>query len=131
MEMFAVELVQQCEDDIAELHRSWTSQLLDELQDPSVKASRKLLSEESQKLISDFLSAQVLPAQISDEFITTMNDCFKGVKKKSIKTSDFAKKIAGDGAPLKVEELRARFERWIKEQVGSDDSNSVRFVLED
>jgi len=131
MEMFAVELVQQCEDDVAELHRSWTSQLLDELHDPSVKASRKLLSEESQKLISDFLSAQVLPAQISDEFITTMNDCFKGVKKKSIKTSEFAKKIAGDGAPLKVEELRARFESWIKDQIGSDDSNSVRFVLED
>jgi hypothetical protein len=131
MENVAVELVQQCEDEIAELHKGWTNQLLNELDDPSVKTSRNLLNTEAQKLITDFLSAKVLPADISDAFITTMNDCFKGVKKKSVKSSDFAKKIAGDGAPLKVEELRARFEAWLKEQVGSDDSNSVRFVLED
>ena len=101
------------------------------MEDPSVQSSRKLLGADSQKLIADFLAAKVLPADISDSFINTMNDCFKGVKKKSVKASDFAKRIAGDGAPLKVEELRARFEAWLKEQVGSDDSNSVRFVLED
>ena len=131
METVAVELVQLCEDEIGELHQSWTNQLLNELQDPSVQSSRKLMGAEAQKLIEEFLSAKVLPAEISDAFITTMNDCFKGVKKKSVKASDFAKKIAGDGAPLKVEELRARFEAWLKEQVGSEDSNSVRFVLED
>ncbi|MCK6631903.1 MAG: DUF6079 family protein [Fimbriimonadaceae bacterium] len=131
LETVAADLVQQCEDEIGEMHRSWTNQLLTELEDPSVQSSRKLMGADAQKLIEDFLSAKVLPAEISDAFITTMNDCFKGVKKKAVKASDFAKKIAGDGAPLKVEELRARFEAWLKEQVGSDDSNSVRFVLED
>lgn len=131
MGTIAVELVQQCEDEIGELHKSWTNQLLNELEDPSVQSSRKLMGADAQKLIEDFLSVKVLPTEISDDFINTMNDCFKGVKKKSVKASDFAKRIAGDGAPLKVEELRARFEAWLKEQVGSDDSNSVRFVLED
>jgi hypothetical protein len=131
MDTIAVELVEQCEDEVAALHKNWTNQLLSELEDPSVKSSRNLLNTEAQKLITDFLSAKVLPADISDAFITTMNDCFKGVKKKSVKSSDFAKKIAGDGAPLKIEEIRARFEAWLKEQLGSDDSSSVRFVLED
>ncbi len=131
METVAVELVQRCEDEIGELHKSWTNQLLNELEDPSVQSSRKLMGTDAQKLIDDFLAAKVLPSDISDAYINTMNECFKGVKKKAVKASDFAKKIAGDGAPLKVEELRARFEAWLKEQVGSDDSNSVRFVLED
>lgn len=131
VEINATDLVQQCEDGIADLHRIWTSQLLSDLDDPSVQSSRKLMGADAKKLIDDFLAAKVLPADVSDAFINTMNDCFKGVKKKSVKASDFARRIAGDGTPLKVEDLRARFEAWLKEQVGSDDSNSVRFVLED
>jgi hypothetical protein len=131
METNALDLVQQCEEGIADLHKSWTNQLLDELEDPSVRSSRNLLGAPAQKLVDDFLASKTLPADISDAFINTMNDCFKGVKKKAVKKSDFAKRIAGDGTPLKIEDLRARFEDWLQEQVGSDDQSAVRFVLED
>ena len=127
----ATELLHNVQVEYLELHSTWVTQLLNELNDPSVVASKQLLTADAQSVINEFVASKSLPVTISDAFINALNDCFKGVKKKAVKSSEFAKKIAGDGTPLKVEEIRARFEAWLYEQVGTDESSSVRFVLED
>ena len=130
-DMSALGLLQECEEGISDLHKKWTKQLLSFLHDLSVQSSLKLLDASTQKIINDFLDSKVIPPEVPDSFINALNECFKGVKKKTVKTSDFAKKIIGDGNPVKVEVLRARFEQWIAEQIENDDPNSIVIVLED
>ncbi len=128
----ALDKLTQCEHEVEQLHRDWTNQLLDELKgDPSVLASIQALNPAERKLVDDFVAANSLPIDISDAFINAINTVLSGLKRKTVRAKDFARKVVGDGTPLKAAEVRVKFEAWIKEQIGSDDSGAVRFVLED
>ena len=127
----AQEVLTQCEQDVEQLHKTWTTQLLNELQDPSVLASLNALKPEERKLVDSFISAKSLPAEISDPFINAINTVLNGLKRKTVKAQEFAKQVVGDGTPLKPAEVREKFEAWLKAQIGTDEQNTVRLVLED
>jgi hypothetical protein len=127
----AQELVSQSENDVAQLHAGWTQQLLKELQDPSVQASLNALKPLEHSRIITFLSDKTLPTDISDEFINAINIALSGLKRKTVKSQEFAKQVLGDGTPLKPAEMKERFDTWLKTQIGTDDQNAVRFVLEE
>ena len=127
----ALESLAWCEQEFEKLHKSWTLQLLNELDDPSVRSSIQVLRAEERKLIDEFVSQKALPAEISDSFINAINTALKGLKRKSVKTQDFATYLRGDGAPLKAQELRERFNAWLNDQLAGSNDDSVRFVLED
>jgi len=128
----ALDLLELCDTDSAALLTNWEQQLLSELQDdPSVKASLNLLTPDSRALMDKFLADKALPADITEAFVSVLNTVLSGLKRRNVKAQAFAKKIVGDGTPLKADEMRERFENWLKEQIGNDDKNTVRFVLED
>jgi hypothetical protein len=47
-----------------------------------------------------------------------------------VKLAEFGKQVLGDGASLKPSDLSDRFNAWLNAQVGDDDPNAVRFVVE-
>jgi hypothetical protein len=88
------------------------------------------LKPEEYEAVNKLLAEQKLPAEITDTFLQAINSALKGLRRKIVKPSEFAKQIMGDGTPLKQDELRARFETWLKAQMGDDDPTTVRFMLE-
>jgi len=128
----ANDLLAECEERIARLEQDWTNQLLKELRDPAIAPTLTALKPEEKKIVDDFIASQQLPAQISDAFVNVMNTALRGLKRKPVKATAFAKQVMGDGTvPLKAEEMRQRFEKWLKDQLGADQPETVRFVLED
>jgi hypothetical protein len=127
----ALEVLTLCEQDVEQLHKAWTGELLNDLQDPFVLASLNALKPEERKLVDSFIAAQSLPADISDPFINAINTVLSGLKRKTVKAQEFARQVVGDGTPLKPAEVREKFEAWLKAQIGTDDQNTVRLVLEE
>ena len=127
----ALEVLTRCEQDVEQLHKAWTHQLLNELQDPSVLVSLQALKPDERKLADSFITAKALPAEITDPFINAINTVLIGLKRKTVKAQEFAKQVIGDGTPLKPAEVREKFDAWLKAQIGPDDQTTVRLVLED
>jgi hypothetical protein len=128
----ANEILAECEEKIYRLENDWTKQLLKELDDPAIIPTLTALKPEEKKIVEDFVSSQQLPTQIADAFVNVMNTALRGLKRRPVKANDFAKQVMGDGTvPLKAEEMRQRFEKWLKDQLGADQPETVRFVLED
>jgi hypothetical protein len=127
----ALDLLTLSETTTADLLIDWERQLLSELEDPSVQASLNLLTVDARALMEKFLADNALPTEITDAFIAAINTVFSGLKRRSVKAQAFAKQIIGDGIPLKPDEMQARFEKWLKDEIGNDDKNTVRFVLEE
>lgn len=127
----AEDVLGDCEVGIDQLHVQWTNQLLGELEDPSIKPTLQALKPEERKRVVEFTSSGVLPDDIDAEWQRIIGAALRGLKLKPIRTGDFARATLGDGSPLKVEEVRERFDKWLKEQTAQDSVESVRFVLED
>lgn len=126
----AEDLLSNCETNIERLHADWTNQLVREISDPSIIASLNALKTDEADLVNNFRYQKEFPYPISDAFIAAINNALTGLKRRPVDGSDLVVKLLGDGAPLKPAELSDRFEKWITDQVGDDDPNSVRFVLE-
>jgi hypothetical protein len=127
----ALDRLTACEQDVDQLHKAWTLQLLGEPQDPSVLASLNALKPEERQRVDAFITDKALPADISDGFINAINTVLSGLKRKTVKAQELAKGIMGDGTPLKPAEVREKFEVWLKAQIGADDQNTVRLALEE
>ena len=123
-------MIAKCETALEKLHKAWTDKLIQEVSDPSVIASLSALKPAEFDEINKLLGNRKLPDEITDTFIQAINTALKGIKRKNLTASSFATQVLGDGTPLKPEELRQKFETWLKAQVGDDDPNTVRFMLE-
>jgi hypothetical protein len=126
----ANDLMAKCEDDLEKLRKSWTTKLIQEVSDPSVIATLSALTPAEFDEINKLIGSRKLPDEITDTFLQAINTALKGIKRKTLSASSFASQVLGDGTPLKPEELRHKFESWLKSQVGDDDPNTVRFMLE-
>jgi hypothetical protein len=127
----AADLLTECEVAVRTLHQGWQGRLVDDLGDPSVRASLPALGPEERVAVEDFLAKKTLPEEIHPAFTVAVNNLLKGLKKKPVKRETFTKAIFGDGVPLRPEELRQRVEDWIKAQTQNEDASQVRFVVED
>lgn len=119
-----------CEQEVAVLHAAWTKQLLDELKDPLVMSGLKVLKPEEFTAVNALLASSTIPDPVTDIFVAALNTVLSGLTRKGITGTALSTALFGDGTPLKPEELRLRFEEWLKTQVGTDDPATVRFVME-
>ena len=126
----ALEMLALCEKAFSQIEQDWTEQLLRELEDPAAKASIGLLSGDEARRVSEFLRDRRLPATVDDAFINAVNIVFSGLRRRPVKKANFAEDVLG-GAPLRPDEARKRFEKWLQAQVGQEKPESVRIVLED
>ena len=127
----AADLLTRCEAGLTKLHTDWTQKLVGEISDPSVIATlEKGLQKDEFEAVNRFLFERALPADLGDTFLRAVNAALKGLKVRPVKLTDFGKHVLGDGASLKPADLSERFNAWLKAQVGDDDPNAIRFVVE-
>lgn len=126
----ALERLSDCEAQAEKLENKWTAQLLSELEDPAVQNSLSLVYGEEVQRISDFRTTKKLPDMVDDTFINAINTVLRGLRRRTVRRNDFADTVLG-GAPLRPDEARKRFEKWLESQVGQEKPEIVRIVLED
>ncbi|MCM1566961.1 MAG: DUF6079 family protein [Dehalobacter sp.] len=126
----ALERLTCCEAQAVNLENEWTAQLLRELEDPAVQNSLLLVYGEEVQRISDFRAAKRLPDTVDDIFINAINTVLRGLRRRTVSSKNFAESVLG-GAPLRPEEVRKRFDKWLESQIGQEKPETVRIVLED
>jgi glutaredoxin len=126
----AADLIENCETELEKLHKEWTEKIIQEISDPSVVSTLSALKASEFEEISKLIGNRKLPDEVTDTFLQAVNTALKGIKRKNLTAAAFASQVLGDGTPLKPEELRQKFDTWIKSQIGDDDPNTVRFMLE-
>ncbi len=109
---------------------SWTQTLLDNLDDPIIRANLELLKAADRKLIQSFLDDKELPEPLSNAFITAVQEALSGLTKEVVKVADIQTALLAGGTPTTPEELKARFDKFISERTRGKDASKLRFVVE-
>ncbi|MCF8567890.1 DUF6079 family protein [Alicyclobacillus tolerans] len=127
----AIEVLDDCEIKVESLEHEWREQLLKELSDSAVAPSLNVLKPSEQRTIRDFLNKRAFPDEVDDPFIQAVNVALSGLKQKPIRATELASSMLGGGIPLRVEDIRERFEKWLSDTMGTDQPETVRFILEE
>lgn len=109
---------------------SWTQTLLDNLDDPIIRANLELLKVADRKLIQSFLDDKELPEPLSNSFITAVQEALSGLTKEVVKVADIQTALLVGGTPTTPEELKVRFDKFISERTRGKDASKLRFVVE-
>ncbi|MBA1336325.1 MAG: hypothetical protein HPY66_2760 [Firmicutes bacterium] len=116
------------EDDIDRIYKEWTEIIVTSVEDPMVKENIAFLKSEQQNVINKLLETRRLPDAIDGNFISGVNTLMKGLEKVEVLVEDMKKAISGDG-PVTVEDIRTRFEKYVRELTKGKDESKVRIIL--
>jgi predicted ATPase len=116
--------------DLDNLISSWTQTLLNNLNDPSAKQSLSLLTGEQKALVEHFISEKQLPENIRQEFIHALQQVLAGLEKVTVNTTELKQALLKGGSPATPEELKTRFDDYIRSLISGRESGKVRIVLE-
>ena len=107
-----------------------TNAIIENLQDPTVSQSIKVLETDKQKIISDFLDEKQFPSEISDKFVESLNEVLSGLEKATLNINEIKESLQKGGTPCKQDELESRFSKFLEEKTKGKTKSKVRFVLD-
>ena len=123
--------LQALDTELDQLVANWTQQLLGELtEDPTVQTNLGLLSAKRKKLVEGFRQSQVLPEQVGNEFIQSLNEALSNLNPVEITTADLAAALLAGGSPMTPDEMEQRFKDYLSGLTKGKDRKSVRIILE-
>jgi len=118
------------DSELDKLLDSWTTTLLLNLDDPTVRQNLDLLKPKQRKLIESFINSRKLPDNLSPDFIQALKEVLSGLIKVTIKIDDLKSALLSGGSPVAPEEMKRRFEEYLNEQIKGKEPQKVRIVLE-
>lgn len=118
------------EEELDRLHADWAKTLLANLEDPTTKEHLNLLKPAQRKAVEGFLKARKLPADLTHEFIKTIQEVLSGLQKVVVKADDLKAALLAGGSPSTLGEMKKRFEEFLAEAAKGKDPGKVRIVLE-
>jgi len=113
-----------------QLHAAWTNALLTNLRQETTQADIALMTSDQQKLVQGFLDAGALPERVSYDFVQTVKEALTGLERVSVPPEDILMALTEGGMPCTVQELLARFRRFVEKRTEGKDPNKVRIVIE-
>jgi hypothetical protein len=108
----------------------WTKTLLDNLKDPTTKASIELLSPKRKKPVEAFVKSGELPETLAQDFIQGLQEALSGLAKVVLKMDDLKVALSEGGSPATPAEIKKRLEDYLATLTKGKDANKVRIVLE-
>lgn len=117
------------EDEVERMMNDWARTLVTTLHTPEIQESISLLKPSAKTMIEMFLVEQSFALPLDPLFIESVQEVLQGIDRVKI-THQQVMEMMGGGRPLTVDELRARFERFLQEEIGNRPSNRVRIMLE-
>jgi len=120
----------QLDDELDQLLASWRQTLLENLEDPLIRANLELLKATARKRIAAFLEARTFPERITSEFVDAVREALSGLVKEVVTADEIRKALLAGGSPATPDELRRRFEAFINEHCKGKDLSKLRFIVE-
>jgi hypothetical protein len=120
----------QVDERIDQMVEEWTKTLLDNLEDPITQANLELLGQAQRQPVSEFLAKRALPESLSQGFIQSLQDVLSGLDKVVLSIEAVKGALLEGGMPATQEEIKRRFEAYLKEQTKGRDLSKVRIVVE-
>ena len=116
--------------DLEEVHKSWTKNLLKDLDDPVIQSNFELLKAPQKKMLKDFMAAKELPDEISTEFLAAIQQALSGLAKLPVRLDDLKKALFPDGSPATPSEFKDRFAKYMDQILKGRHAAKVRLVIE-
>jgi len=123
-------VLQVLDDELDQLLECWQQTLLDNLEDPTIQANFDLLKPPARELIKQFVVSKKLSDPVPPDFLSAVQDALSGLEKVRITGDDIKTALLRGGAPAKPEELRERFDSFLREHSKGRDVTKLRFVVE-
>ncbi len=124
--------IQELDSELDDLYSNWKSFLKDEMEDPTIQANLDLLGDkDSATVIKDFINGGDLPDVISPKLIQAIKDVLKGLERVSMRQGSLIEALDKTGLPVTPNELRERFESFLKEIIAGKEEKQIRIVIEE
>jgi energy-coupling factor transporter ATP-binding protein EcfA2 len=127
----AAEVLASLDEQLDELVREWTQTLLTNLDDPTVAENIELISDaDGKQAIADFLASRELPDPVPPSFVKALQEALTGLEKVAVTGDGLRAALTQGGVPCTVEELQARFDRYVAGLTKGKNVKKVRVVVE-
>ena len=114
-----------------ELVHDWTQTLLGNLEDPTVRGNVELLSDPVGRAeLAAFMQRGELPDPVSPAFVQALQEALTDLEKVTVIGSDLRETLMRGGIPCTVDDLRSRFDAYVKKLTRSRESDRIRVVVE-
>lgn len=123
-------ILESLERELDFMYEQWLGVLRQELDKPEVRLRIELLRPEEQHLLASFVEAGKVPARDFAPWLEAVKTALSTLERLTISEASLIQALKADGIPLKVEELEARFRRWLDGLIAGKDRNLVRLVFE-
>lgn len=123
-------VITQMEEQLEAMVASWTSTLLNNLEDPITKANMELLKPEDRKLLEDFIASKELPEPLDNDFVHALKEALSGLVKVALKMQELQDALRIKGGSATGAEMKKHFEEYIDQLTRGKDPAKVRFVME-
>ncbi len=118
------------DDDLERILENWISSILKNLNDPVTHKNLELISFENRQRIEAFLQSGDLPNPLDSEFVEVLKEALSGLLKVPIRIRDLQEVLFSNGEPATPDEMKKRFEDYIRTLTKGKDPAKVRLVLE-
>lgn len=118
------------DEDLDKHVESWTKTLLDNLADPTVAKSIKLLQAKQKSLIEEFVKSKALPDKLTHDFIDAIKQALEGLERVALKADDMKAALTEGGSPATIDELKTRFADLLDAKSKGKEKSKVRIVIE-
>jgi len=126
----AANVLKQLDEELDRLFDGWQGTLLENLDDPTIQENLALLKPAASELIKRFVAAKKLPDPVPPDFVSAVQEALSGLEKIIVTSEDIKKTLLQGGSPATPEDLRKRFETFLKERCKGKDVTKLRFVVE-
>lgn len=126
----AANVLKSLDDELDRLLIGWQQTLLDNLEDPTIQGNLDLLKDAPRGLIQKFLASKQLPDPVPPDFVSAVQDALSGLEKVRITGDEIKAALLLGGSPARPDELRERFETFLREHSKGKVPGKLRFVVE-
>ena len=123
-------VLSQVDERLEQMVEDWTQTLLNNLEDPITQQNLELLEQSQRQVVNEFLAKRELPESLGQGFIQALQDVLSGLDKVVVGMDELKAALLVGGMPATQEEIKRRFEGYLKEQTKGRDLSKVRIVVE-
>jgi hypothetical protein len=116
--------------ELEKLYTNWTRNLLNDLADPVIQSNFELLKPPQKKLLKGFIDSKELPEDLSQEFLSALQQALSGLAKLPVRIDELKKALFPDDGPATPAEFKEHFAAYLEQILKGRDAAKVRLVIE-
>ena len=118
------------DDELDRILADWTRTLRANLADTAARANLELLEPARGARVRAFAETGELPSPLDADFVAAVREALSGLVKVEVTDEDLKAALRAGGSPARLDEMKARFARYLDDRARGSDPDKVRIVLE-